>query len=40
VFRQQADTVRIANLRQTNYSTTAAVFKLPGLRLRFSDQGC
>ncbi|MET8858057.1 MULTISPECIES: DUF6230 family protein [unclassified Streptomyces] len=40
VFSQQADTVRIANLRQTNYATTAAVFKLPGLKLRFSDQGC
>ncbi|MFF6994488.1 DUF6230 family protein [Streptomyces sp. NPDC008313] len=40
VFSQQADTVHIANLRQTNYATTAAVFKLPGLKLRFSDQGC
>ncbi|MFI1445295.1 DUF6230 family protein [Streptomyces fructofermentans] len=40
VFSQQADTVRIAHLRQTNYATTAAVFKLPGLKLRFSDQGC
>ncbi|MET9890078.1 DUF6230 family protein [Streptomyces sp. NPDC006465] len=40
VFSQQADTVRIANLRQTNYATTAAVFKLPGLKLRFSEQGC
>ncbi|MGW3916188.1 DUF6230 family protein, partial [Streptomyces sp. NPDC005070] len=40
VFSQQADTVRIANLRQTNYATTAAVFKLPGLKLRFSDQAC
>ncbi|MFB7245863.1 cholesterol esterase [Streptomyces populi] len=40
VFSQQADTVRIANLRQTNYATTAGVFKLPGLKLRFSDQGC
>ncbi|BCL32834.1 DUF6230 family protein [Streptomyces aurantiacus] len=40
VFSQQADTVKIANLRQTNYATTAAVFKLPGLRLRFSEQGC
>ncbi|MFF9404833.1 DUF6230 family protein [Streptomyces anandii] len=40
VFSQQADTVRIANLRQTNYATTAGVFKLPGLRLRFSDSGC
>ncbi|MEU8978096.1 DUF6230 family protein [Streptomyces sp. NPDC048309] len=40
VFSQQADTVHIGNLRQTNYATTAAVFKLPGLKLRFSDQGC
>ncbi|MFF4349652.1 DUF6230 family protein [Streptomyces sp. NPDC001530] len=40
VFSQQADTVHIANLRQTNYATTAAVFKLPGLKLRFSDTGC
>ncbi|MBC2869713.1 DUF6230 family protein [Streptomyces mexicanus] len=40
VFSQQADTVRIANLRQTNYATTAGVFKLPGLKLRFSDTGC
>ncbi|WAU81695.1 DUF6230 family protein [Streptomyces sp. Qhu-G9] len=40
VFSQQADTVHIANLRQTNYATTAAVFKLPGLKLRFSDKGC
>ncbi|MFG3015389.1 DUF6230 family protein [Streptomyces cinerochromogenes] len=40
VFSQQADTVRIAHLRQTNYATTAGVFKLPGLRLRFSDSGC
>ncbi|MET7704433.1 MULTISPECIES: DUF6230 family protein [unclassified Streptomyces] len=40
VFSQQSDTVRIANLRQTNYATTAAVFKLPGLKLRFSDQAC
>ncbi|WP_330460479.1 DUF6230 family protein [Streptomyces sp. NBC_00820] len=40
VFSQQADTVRIANLRQKNYATTAAVFKLPGLKLGFSDSGC
>lgn len=40
VFSQQADTVRIANLRQTNYATTAAVFKLPGLKLSFSESGC
>ena len=40
VFSQQADTVQIKNLRQTNYATTAAVFKLPGLKLRFSGSGC
>lgn len=40
VFSQQADTVHIANLRQTNYATTAGVFKLPGLKLRFSDKAC
>jgi len=40
VFSQQADTVRIANLRQTNYATTAGVFKLPGLKLSFSSKGC
>ncbi|MFE2261116.1 DUF6230 family protein [Streptomyces griseosporeus] len=40
VFSQQADTVHIGDLRQTNYATTAAVFRLPGLKLRFSDKGC
>ncbi|MFH8337695.1 DUF6230 family protein [Streptomyces sp. AM6-12] len=40
VFSQQADSVYIKNLRQTNYATTAGVFKLPGLKLRFSDSGC
>jgi hypothetical protein len=40
VFSQQADTVKIANLRQTNYATTAGVFKLPGLKLGFSSSGC
>lgn len=40
VFGQQSDTVHITNLRQTNYESTAAVFKLPGLKLRFNDTGC
>ncbi|MFR0356382.1 DUF6230 family protein [Streptomyces sediminimaris] len=40
VFSQQADTVHINHLRQTNYATTAGVFKLPGLKLRFSSSGC
>ncbi|MFE2428383.1 DUF6230 family protein [Streptomyces sp. NPDC059373] len=40
VFSQQSDTVTINNLRQTNYATTAASFKLPGLHLSFSSDGC
>ncbi|MDX2708258.1 DUF6230 family protein [Streptomyces sp. PA03-6a] len=40
VFSQQSDTVTIDHLRQTNYATTAAVFKLPGLKLKFSGEGC
>jgi hypothetical protein len=40
VFSQQADTVHIDDLRQTNYATTAGVFKLPGLKLSFSSTGC
>jgi hypothetical protein len=40
VFGQQADTVQILNLRQNNYATTAAVFKLPHLRMTFTDDGC
>ncbi|KPH99288.1 hypothetical protein OK074_6100 [Actinobacteria bacterium OK074] len=40
VFGQQADWVHIDNLRQTNYSTTAGRFKLPGLNLSFSGSGC
>ncbi len=40
VFGQQADTVTINNLRQNNYATTAAAFKLPNLHLSFSDKGC
>ena len=40
VFGQQADTVQIVNLRQNNYATTAAVFKLPHLRMTFTDDGC
>jgi hypothetical protein len=40
VFSQQADTVHIGDLRQTNYATTAAVFKLPGLKLSFSSKAC
>ncbi|MFE2945247.1 DUF6230 family protein [Streptomyces sp. NPDC059255] len=40
VFGQQADTVVITNLRQTNYATTAARFTLPNLKLKFSSKGC
>ena len=40
VFSQQADIVHIDDLRQTNYATTAGVFKLPGLKLGFSDKAC
>ncbi|MEW2115429.1 DUF6230 family protein [Streptomyces sp. NPDC005474] len=40
VFSQQSDTVKITSLRSTNYATTAAVFKLPGLKLSFSASGC
>jgi Family of unknown function (DUF6230) len=40
VFGQQADTVTIDNLRQDNYATTAAAFKLPGLHLGFKSKGC
>lgn len=40
VFSQQADTVHIGNLRQTNYATTAGVFTLPNLHLSFSDDAC
>ncbi len=40
VFGQQADTVTINNLRQHNYATTAAAFKLPGLHLSFKSKGC
>ncbi|TDB76849.1 DUF6230 family protein [Micromonospora sp. KC723] len=40
VFSQQSETVTITNLRQNNYATTAAVFTLPDLRMRFTPDGC
>jgi hypothetical protein len=40
VFGQQADSIEILNLRQNNYATTAATFKLPHLRMAFTDDGC
>ena len=39
-FGQQADAVQIKNLWQNNYSTTAAKFTLPHLRMSFSSDGC
>ncbi|MEU8524515.1 MULTISPECIES: DUF6230 family protein [Streptomyces] len=39
-FGQQADTVSIKNVRQTNYATTAVRFTLPDLRMRFASEGC
>lgn len=40
VFGQQADTVNIRNLRQNNYATTASTFTLPGLSMKFDNDGC
>ncbi|HKS97894.1 MAG TPA: DUF6230 family protein [Rugosimonospora sp.] len=40
VLGQQADTVTINNLRQTNYATTAATFTLPNLHMAFTSTGC
>lgn len=40
VFGQQSTTVTITNLRQNNYATTAAAFRLPSLHLRFTPDGC
>ncbi|KDA06320.1 cholesterol esterase [Microbacterium sp. CH12i] len=41
-FAQDADTVTIANLQQTAWSTQAAVFTLTGMNLQLTDgsQGC
>jgi hypothetical protein len=39
-FGQQADTVKIKDLRQNNYATTAATFTLPNLRMTFDNVGC
>ncbi|WP_017241872.1 DUF6230 family protein [Streptomyces sp. SS] len=39
-FGQQADTVTIKDLRQTNYATTAVRFTLPDLHMSFSSKGC
>jgi hypothetical protein len=40
LFGQQAATVTINNLRQTNYATTAGTFTLPDLSMSFSSTGC
>ncbi|GIF14868.1 DUF6230 family protein [Actinoplanes teichomyceticus] len=40
VFGQQAEEVTITNLRQVNYATTAATFRLPSLRMSFTSDGC
>jgi hypothetical protein len=40
VFGQQAKSVEILHLRQNNYATTAATFKLPHLRMAFTKDGC
>jgi hypothetical protein len=40
LFSQQARTVHIDHVRQNNFATTAALFKLPGLHLGFSPDGC
>ncbi len=40
LFAQQARTVHIDNVRQNNFATTAATFRLPNLHLRFSPDGC
>jgi Family of unknown function (DUF6230) len=40
IFGQQARTVRIVDLRQNNFATTAALFTLPHLSISFTDTGC
>ncbi|MDI6099555.1 DUF6230 family protein [Actinoplanes sp. NEAU-A12] len=40
VFGQQAEEVTLTNLRQNNYATTAATFRLPNLRMAFTGDGC
>ncbi|NUR24786.1 MAG: cholesterol esterase [Catenulispora sp.] len=40
VFGQQARTVTITHLRQNNYATTAATFKLAHLKMSFESDGC
>jgi hypothetical protein len=40
VFAQQAESVTITNLRQNNFATTAATFKLANLHMSFESDGC
>lgn len=40
VFGQQADSVTIMKLRQNNFSTTAATFRLVHLHMNFGTKGC
>lgn len=40
IFAEQADSVQINNLRQTNWATTAATFSLPNLHLFFDSAAC
>ena len=40
IFGEQADTVQIKNLRQTNWATTASTFTLPNLHLFFDTSAC
>jgi len=40
VFGQQAQTVTITNLRQNNFATTAATFKLAHLKMSFESEAC
>ncbi|MEU6986519.1 DUF6230 family protein [Streptomyces sp. NPDC046324] len=40
VFGQQADTVTITDVHQTNYATTATRFTLPDLHMSFHSEGC
>ncbi|ROO89901.1 hypothetical protein EDD29_7611 [Actinocorallia herbida] len=39
MFGQQADTVKITDLKQTAWATTAGTFNLPNLNLRFVGSG-
>jgi len=40
VFGQQSDHIVIRNVRQNNFSTTAALFTLPHLHIAFTESDC